>query len=221
MIATTLYGRAMTRAVALVCHWLRDDASVGPSLQPSTVDRLSLHPETTRPFSQRVRLSLEGDRAVAPHIVLLLKACSPSAVLWSIGAIVVDAVKRVSRRRSRPHIGVERREVVRPSVAHRDAASAIGCPSIGVVCAWILAALFHAPPDAVFGGRRAVMGSTPASTTRHTAVSQARTFSYDECATVASTRPEGSAATNGHRYGRSLNNREFPEPKASDVNQLG
>lgn len=67
--------------------------------------------------------------------------------------VVRVAIKRPSLR-ARPHVGEERREVVTPTVADADTASAVvSVKRMGLG----VAALFHAAPAVVFGAvRRAV-----------------------------------------------------------------
>lgn len=57
-------------------------------------------------------------------VAALLSDCGPAAILWRVRAIVVDAIDGVFRGWTWPHIGQKRCELVAPSVAHGDAASA-------------------------------------------------------------------------------------------------
>ena len=72
----------------------------------------------------------------------LLKARGPSAVFWSVWAIVVDALYGRSFR-TRPHVAHEGREIVAPLAAHRYATGSV---ILVVSTLWIQASLLHALP---------------------------------------------------------------------------
>jgi len=74
----------------------------------------------------------------------------PLAILWAIRSVVIDTLDRVCRRRARPHVFVERRERLVPSVAHDYATTAVVGES---VLSWVAAPLLHALPHDVLGQR--------------------------------------------------------------------
>lgn len=62
--------------------------------------------------------------SVGASISGLLLRCGPAAVAWFVVAVVIDAVERVGRRRTQPHVGDKFRESV-PTFANRDSAPSI------------------------------------------------------------------------------------------------
>jgi hypothetical protein len=73
----------------------------------------------------------------------LHRTTGPAAVLWTVWAVIVDAVKRVVLWCC-THVAKERLEAVKPFVAHPDPASAV---VVVVRMALVAAALLHAVPD--------------------------------------------------------------------------
>ena len=61
-------------------------------------------------------------------IVSLLEPRGPAAVIRRVRTIVVDAIKRVVRRRTRAHIGEKGFETCHPAIAHRNAAASVPMP---------------------------------------------------------------------------------------------
>lgn len=85
--------------------------------------------------------------AIVAPVPALLGLCRPPTIIGAVGAVVVNPVDAVLRRGARPHVGIERGEVV-PPLADRDAPPAI----VGVCLeARITAASPHATPRAVLG----------------------------------------------------------------------
>jgi len=83
-----------------------------------------------------------------PAVVVLFDPCGPAAVARFVIAAVVSAIKSVSWRRPRPHIGQESGEVVSPAFTNPDPAASIvlEVPQIG-----IRTSLVHVSPRDVFG----------------------------------------------------------------------
>lgn len=97
---------------------------------PAVLDaaRQSAHGDTraSAPFGPTMRFAVELQHATVPAtrraaIVALLFLRGPSAVLWGVGAIVINAVKLMTDR-TRPHVGKEGGEVVTPSLTHGNPA---------------------------------------------------------------------------------------------------
>src|SRR5258708_12147525 len=86
----------------------------------------------------------------------LLRLRGPAAVAGFVVAVVLDAVDRVLRRRSRPHVRVERRVVVEPTIAHQDAAASVVLVALVVR---IEAAFLHRTPDCIFRRSRSLVPS--------------------------------------------------------------
>lgn len=80
--------------------------------------------------------------SVPAFVALLLGACRPSAILWRVWAVVVDAVQRVIQGRAPSHVRQEAL-VACPLVAYGDASAAVilvaGKP-------WVCATPDHAAP---------------------------------------------------------------------------
>lgn len=83
-----------------------------------------------------------------PSVVRLFRRCRPSAVPWTVRAVIVDAVNRVAGSGARPHVPIEHGEVV-PFGTHHDAAPAI--PVITPVVS-VATTLPHDDPNVVLGG---------------------------------------------------------------------
>ena len=82
------------------------------------------------PHHHALSFTKSSDHVVSAHVVHLFHPRRPSAILWRIIAVSVNAVDAVLRRWARPHVGVESGEVIFPAVADAYAASAIGRISI-------------------------------------------------------------------------------------------
>jgi len=81
-------------------------------------------------------------------VVALFRCGRPSAILGAIGSVVVNTVKRMTRRWATAHIFKERSVARSPAFADVDASS-----SISVVSAYSrkFASAFHSTPNAIFG----------------------------------------------------------------------
>lgn len=99
-----------------------------PSVYEASAERPESQPCAPRPFCETMRLVIEGESSAVPSshlapIVALFLQCRPSAILWRVRTVVVDAIQ-LAPRWLWPHVGEERAEVVTPAVTHGDAASA-------------------------------------------------------------------------------------------------
>lgn len=130
-------------------HSLRctKSARQGPALLDPPQQQAGVKVQLARPLPQILRASVERDGAIYARVVRLCDAIRPSTVGRFVMAVVVDAIQRVFRSGTWPHIGVERGERVPPSFAHCNSATAVIMKS-GI--ARITAALFHGRPDVVF-----------------------------------------------------------------------
>lgn len=89
------------------------------------------------PFCDGQRLAVMFNDNIRRLVVALLLLCGPSAICWpsvfnalrtlsaGIVPIIVFAVSRMFRRRSRPHVSRESACIIPPSSAHGDASSAV------------------------------------------------------------------------------------------------
>jgi hypothetical protein len=99
-----------------------------PSILDALGNNVARSAKFLAPLHGRERNARVRQPGVVPAIPALLLRCRPPAVARLVVAVYVDAVDRVSRRRSRAHI-LQERQKVGPSVAHLDSASTV----IGVV----------------------------------------------------------------------------------------
>lgn len=81
--------------------------------------------EFARPFCQCSSYSLVGNQMIVSFVVSLLKAISPPAIIWRIVSIIVNALNRMTRRWSLPHVGVKILEGIDPAVAHGYTTTAV------------------------------------------------------------------------------------------------
>lgn len=89
------------------------------------------------------------DEDCFPLIVHLFDWQSPPAVLWRIGAIVIDAFNGVLGGRARPHVLVEIRKTGAPPVAHLNTSG----PVLGIAAVVrVVATVLHTVPDVIFRG---------------------------------------------------------------------
>jgi hypothetical protein len=105
------------------------------------------------PLPEVHRLSLIGQEVITPRVIRLLMWSSPAAIpmgilhAWArIGAIIVNAIKRMPWRRPRPHIAQERCEVNPPFLRHRDTATT---PLFPVCTVLAIATFFRMEPRPV------------------------------------------------------------------------
>lgn len=99
---------------------------------------------------------VNSNHPVSSGVSSLFLLCSPSAVLWAVVSIVVDAVNRVLGRWPRPHVLDKCLKRVSPSFTDLDATPTVQRePFIG----WVGATLNHHDPDFVNGGFRKAVRS--------------------------------------------------------------
>lgn len=134
-------------------------------------------------------------------------ARSPNAIRFYIDAIVIDALKCVSRR-ARPHVGIKPRELP-PFGANNNAASTI-VVKVGVL--GVRHALDHVVPASVFARRPESVGGLPSGGQFRSQASAGQRFSRSKTlakraclpSAVARTNPSGmssgSALTSAHNY---------------------
>lgn len=102
--------------------------------------------ESGGPIAQRHTETVKCNNAIASIVSVLFRICRPSAVIWRIRTVVVDAVNCVARRRPRPHIRPESRKRSAPALAHDNATCAIVRIATTVR---VITALFHAVPCSI------------------------------------------------------------------------
>lgn len=90
-----------------------------------------------------------GQASASSLVLTLLEGCRPSAIVGSIGTVIVDTLDRQSRRRF-AHILNKGLETITPALANRDAAAAVVLKSLVVR---IETSLLHRRP--AFEGARA------------------------------------------------------------------
>lgn len=201
----------------LMATWRQGIRDRQPVVQAFSDGRIA-EPNTSPPVADGQRLAVMSQPPVGPPVARLLRACGPAAVGRRVRAVVVDAVKLMSARRTSAHVANEGSEILAPLVAHSDSASAVAV-ELGVVS--IVAARFCGRPHPVFGHRASAMNCQTRSrglVLQATATADASTpqvFGAHQCysAAVASASPHGFAvgalnAVRGH---------ESPKPLAGQI----
>ena len=117
-------------------------------MRQTQVQHVHLYAKFSRPLGYGQRLAVECQIAVIALIARLFRDCGPMTIARLIVTVVVDAVNGVRRCGPRPHIFIERREGISPSLADRNPTAAVTRP---VSPPGILAARNHVSPYLVFG----------------------------------------------------------------------
>ena len=105
--------------------------------------------KTSGPLHDGQCLSVVGEEVVDGAVVHLNKACRPSAVFRAVVPIIIDAVKRMIIRWSRPHVVVERLKTLAPPVTYRYTPGAVPRPHLAAL---LVAPLQHGMVDKILGG---------------------------------------------------------------------
>jgi hypothetical protein len=161
-----------------------------------------------------------------PSIALLSLSACPAAVLCAVGAVVIDAIQRVTDRTS-THIFQELRVVAAPFVGHRNPASA---PFRVTLRLFVVAAVLGAGPRAVFArdvvaDSRAVrgdagnvtLGSQASAASRALAVTQVAALNDGHAAAVASANPADVDTRSASSVWFSTLNDKSPESLSGEV----
>jgi hypothetical protein len=131
----------------------------------------------------------------APSIVVLFKPCGPTAIVWFIVSIVVDAIKCISTRGTRTHVCEEQNEIL-PSFAYRNSPRAVVFEAFIV---WVATATQHASPDVIFrqtmrlavrAGSFRNLFALKAPTRLGSSITKITTFGERFFATIAKTFPQ-------------------------------
>lgn len=109
---------------------------------------VATYPCDSRPFCECARDAIKGDYQRFLSIVGLFCRSGPAAILWTVIAIVINAIKRVGRSWSRSHVGKKLLKAM-PPLADLDAAPTV--PGIACVLG-VRAARLHALPYMIFCG---------------------------------------------------------------------
>lgn len=111
------------------------------------------HAHFVGPFGQRHGAAIVFMVNVAASVCALILWHAPNAVVWAVRAIVVNALNRVSCRRTCTHV---LNEIFKgaPALANGNAALAV---IVKVLRSWIGAAVDHAGPDSMFARARCAM----------------------------------------------------------------
>lgn len=142
-----------------------------------------------RPIADALSFSKGSDLAGRSAVAGLFPGRAPSAILWRVITVCVDAVQRVIRRGARPHVGEKRFKGSRPSVTDGNSS----CPVILVaVHARVKASSFHCSPYAVFGAVSQIMSAphiahafTSKTTAGFRAFAHVMDWNRDFCAAIA------------------------------------
>ena len=162
------------------------DTFVGPAAIATAIDRVALHAQLARPFSEGHDQTVVHDEPVAPHVVLLGSSRGPSAILWRIRAVVVNAIKRVCGRWAWPHVGIECGEVMKPPTADANAASTIAAV---LRFSFSRASSLHTPPNPVLWKPSPPVCFAGTPTTKDVPGSKSRSLADNNRAAVAQASP--------------------------------
>ena len=153
-----------------------------------------IHAVLSSPIFQALRSSAQRHKSCAPCVSLLLSGTCPSAILWRIRAIVIDAVDFVLSSWRLPHVGQKRHEAIlsRPSFTDRYSASAIICIALSV---GVGASRQHPVPEFVYAGPGHPVPkfdcSSVASTAYGSTANELRGEDRLFCSAIASAEPCG------------------------------
>jgi hypothetical protein len=187
------------------------------------VDNVRRDARVAGPLGQCSRDAIDGNAPVGPGVVVLRDAGGPAAVVRGVVAVVVNAIKGVSFRRSRPHVRKEPREVMSPFRADRHPAAAVVLGVLGSQRS--VASAQHSMPDPVFGRvREAVRGvqrpsacardlRTQTSTTARVIGSQLGSIDIGDSTAVAAAEPARRFAL----VGRESSDDQTSKPLACQV----
>lgn len=187
-----------------------------PNIAVPLVEQVVSQSQLAGQLHERHALTAETHCDVLARVIRLFYARGPSAILFAIRTIVVNAVKRRARWLW-PHIRKEHGEVL-PSRIVGDAATAV--PVVFAVAA-VVAALLHSGPRVVGrGALHAVRGasctdviSVQATATRTFAIAQRNAEHLAHRAARAAAK-----VIDGLRSGRPLENLPLAERLADEIN---
>ena len=125
-----------------------------PASDQSRADAVLVDAGSASPFRDRQRYSVRRNSTTRATVIRLLSLVGPSAIVWTVGTVIVFALDGVLRRRTTPHVSEKLREAVSPLIAHNDAASAVVTK---VVMFLRMATAAHIRPCAVLCAASAAM----------------------------------------------------------------
>lgn len=197
-----------------------------PVIVDARVEGLNGDPSVGSPICQRHRSSVVRNCLSVATISALFSRSRPSAVLWAIVAVIVNAVYGVSSAGPFAEIGYEVLEASSPPLAHFDSTTTVSGEGCTI---HIFASLNHTRPDRVFSGPRTSVGgsmffgscscplSLKAPATRNGSVNE-RTGGGDSFfSAIANARPIRIAATNADRPVGFSSNEEATESLAAVI----
>lgn len=107
------------------------------------------------PLGDRAEYAVEAENTGRSPIIGLLLWSRPTAVTGFVVAVVVDAIKRMLRRRSKTHVGEEVLEL-QPPLSDLNAATAVAMVGLA---RYVSASLKHLRPCHMLGAATASVGS--------------------------------------------------------------
>lgn len=190
------------------------------SVEPTAKSREGLI-QLDCPVLQKHRATVPCDGPTTPSITVLLLARGPSAVFRLIIPVVINAIKRMPARRTRPHVAQKVLETIKPPVAHRDTSPAVARKGLR---GRTYTAMFHLRPRLVFRGTASsVCDHRLYPTLRFLLSSAATCLSASTPQTHTANGLDGSAYTPAFEHRRAtlesceLNNGQFPKSFAALV----
>lgn len=117
----------------------------GQAAGQAVSDRPGREAEPFRGLTDGHRFAVHGEHPVRSEVALLCSRRSPATVARFVRALIVDAVQRMSLR-TPTHVSKKRREVISPSITHRNSATAI---SLVIRGSRVVAPSLHCSPSRV------------------------------------------------------------------------
>ena len=172
----------------------------------------------TGPLGHGHSLAFDCNWVAHPFVVGLLKHCRPSAILFAVALVVVNALNAVGGAGARAHILNERFHGISPAFAHCDSASTVTGVALDAL---VVAPLEHHVPDVVErmlgkSVRSHLLSLKPSTKAAATYLpsDKVTALEFDYASAVASALPHRVAT---FVVGDSLDCREYSESTASDV----
>jgi len=183
----TLMGSPSTSLSSLNCECVGNT----PIVFQSHIDCSARYSNFFGPSRDWERFSIECNQSVASSIPVLCRTCSPSAIFLAVISVIVDTIKRMSRRWSIAHI---RNEVFKRLPALTNFNSSAPVSFIRMVI-WSSTSIVHIYPCSMFRSFSVSMANSPASLARlynafFLSVPELASFAHKLCATIATTKPK-------------------------------
>ena len=170
-----------------------------PSAIQPLQNRQRCHRQFLGPVLSDHSSAVERQISILSCVSILLRSGSPSTVLRMVMAFIVNTIDTVLSRWARPHVGVECRKVIAPSVADANATIAIESERLAV---HVVASAFHFSPCLMFSGFAKAMFRSmnwhfpaPTSTASSVMASKTSSANHNQSSAVALAFPISTLIT--------------------------